>query len=105
MNIQQMMKQAQSMQKKMLELQEQNDKVEYEGQAGGGLVKLLINGKGELKKIDIDQSILTPADKELISDLILAAFSEAKKKSDNANQETLSSNFGGMLPPGFKFPF
>jgi DNA-binding YbaB/EbfC family protein len=105
MNIQQMMKQAQALQKKMLELQEENSKKEYTGQAGGGLVKISINGKYDIQDINIDPSILTADDSEMLRDLIIAAFKEAKKKAEDDNNDNISSSFGGMLPPGFKFPF
>lgn len=106
MNIQQLMKQAQAVQKKVTEAQEKLAASDYEGASGGGLVKVLITGKGELKKLKIDPSLLDPNDPEVLEDLIVAAFNNAKKESDDASSGAMSSAMGGMgLPAGFKMPF
>jgi len=101
-----MMKQAQEMQKKMKELQEGLANLEVEGSSGGGLVKITVTGKGEVKKIKIDPSLMKPEESEILEDLIVAAFNEAKKKSEEASAEEMKKLTGGLnLPPGFKMPF
>ena len=101
-----MMKQAQEMQKKMKELQEGLANLEVEGSSGGGLVKITVNGKGEVKKIKIDQSLMKPQEAEILEDLIVAAINEAKKKAEEATAEEMKKLTGGLnLPPGFKLPF
>lgn len=106
MNIQKLMKQAQGMQKKMQETQEKLAETEYEGNAGGGMIKVVINGKGDFKKLHIDPSLIDPQDPEMLEDLIVAAFNNAKKDSDNASSDAMSDMAGGLgLPPGFKMPF
>ena len=106
MNIQQLMKQAQVVQKKMSEAQEKLAQSEYEGVSGGGLVKVVISGKGEFKKLKIDPSLIDPSDPEVLEDLIIAAFNNAKKDADEAASGAMSGAMGGMgLPPGFKVPF
>lgn len=106
MNIQQMMKQAQVMQKKMAEIQEKAAQTEVEGSAGGGLVRFVMNGKGEAKSLKIDAKIVDPSDIETLEDMVIAAHNDAKRKSDENMQQEMSSLTGGMgLPPGFKLPF
>jgi DNA-binding YbaB/EbfC family protein len=101
-----MIKQAQEMQKKMKELQEGLANLEVEGSSGGGLVKITVTGKGEVKKIKIDPSLMKPEESEILEDLIVAAFNEAKKKSEEASAEEMKKLTGGLnLPPGFKMPF
>ncbi len=105
-NFSDMMKQAQEMQKKMKELQEGLANLEVEGSSGGGLVSVKVNGKGEVKKIKIDPSLMKPEEAEILEDLIVAAFNEAKKKAEEASAEEMKKMTGGMnLPPGFKLPF
>ena len=105
-NFSDMMKQAQEMQKKMKELQEGLANLEVEGSSGGGLVKITVNGKGEVKKIKIDQSLMKPQEAEILEDLIVAAINEAKKKAEEATAEEMKKLTGGLnLPPGFKLPF
>ena len=106
MNIQQLMKQAQAVQKKMTEAQEKIASDEYEGASGGGLIKVVVSGKGDLKKLKIDPSLIDPSDPEVLEDLIVAAFNNAKKEADDAASGAMSGAMGGMgLPPGFKMPF
>ena len=101
-----MIKQAQEMQKKMKELQEGLANLEVEGSSGGGLVRITVTGKGEVKKIKIDPSLMKPEESEILEDLIVAAFNEAKKKSEEASAEEMKKLTGGLnLPPGFKMPF
>ena len=104
MNIQHLMKQAQQMQKKLAEAQEKLANSEYEGSAGGGMIKITISGKGQLLKLKIDPSLIDPSDPEVLEDLIVAAFNNAKKDADEASSDAMNS-MSGMLPPGFKMPF
>ncbi|AJQ52304.1 MAG: YbaB/EbfC family nucleoid-associated protein [Rickettsia conorii subsp. raoultii] len=105
-NFNQFLKQAQSMQKKMQEAQEQMANARYTGKAGGGLVEVIATGKGEVEKISIDESLLKAEEKELLEDLIKVAFNDAKQKCDEDSQNSLSGALNGMsLPPGFKMPF
>lgn len=105
-NIANMMKQAQAMQKKMLDEQEKMAQVEYQGNAGGGVVNVAINGKGELLRVKIDQELLNPQEGEILEDLLVAAFNDAKKKQNDDAESSMSGLMGGMnLPAGMKFPF
>lgn len=105
MNIQQIMKQAQAMQKKMEAMQADLANKEAEGQAGGGLVKVLLTGKTELKRVEIDPELLKPEEKEVLQDLIIAAFNDAKTKVEEDFNSSMSGLAGEMgLPPGFKLP-
>ena len=106
MNINNMMKQAQAMQKKILDAQEKLTLEEYVGTAGGGVVNVTINGKGELLKIKLAKEIVDPEEVEILEDLLVAAFNDAKKKQSEDSETNLSGLMGGMnLPAGFKFPF
>ncbi len=105
-NIGNMMKQAQELQKKMAEAQEKLNSIEVEGVSGGGMVKVIATAKGEIKRIFIDESLLKPEDKEMTEDLIVAAINDAKQKGEVAAQEEMKSVTGGIpLPPGMKLPF
>lgn len=100
-----LMKQAQEMQEKMQDAQAKQAKVEVEGQSGAGLVKIVINGQHDVKKVDIDASLMSE-DKELLEDLIAAAFNDANRKVEEKNKDSMSQMGAGMdLPPGFKMPF
>jgi DNA-binding YbaB/EbfC family protein len=106
MDIMGMMKKAQAVQAKLQEAQEELGRLEVEGQAGGGMVSLTLNAKGELRSVRIDASLLTPADKEMLEDLIVAAFTDGKSKADRAAAEKMQSLTAGLpLPPGMKLPF
>jgi len=106
MDIMGMMKKAQAVQAKLQEAQEELGRVEVEGQAGGGMVSVTLNAKGELKGVQIDPSLLTPADKEMLEDLIIAAFNDGKAKADRAAAEKMQALTEGLpLPPGMKLPF
>lgn len=99
-----LMRQAQEMQKKMQKIQEDLANNEYEGSAAGGMVKVTITGGGVAKKIVIDESLINKDEKEILEDLLIAAFNDAKKKSDDGSNDALSSATKGMpLPAGFKF--
>lgn len=105
MNIQQIMKQAQAMQKKMESMQAELANKEAQGIAGGGLVKVTVSGKSEMKKIDIDKDLLKPEEKDVLQDLIIAAFNDAKGKVEGEFNEAMGGLAGELgLPPGFKLP-
>ena len=106
MNIQQLMKQAESMQKKMVQMQEELAQMHIEGQSGGGMVKVTMNGKGELVSITIDPTLVKAEDKEMLEDLIVAATNDARHKLDEEVARKTGDAMGGMgLPPGMKLPF
>ena len=97
--------QAKKMQEKMKETQEALKKIEVEGISGGDMVRVLMNGDGELKKISLNDSLLKES-KEVIEDLIVAAHNDAKSKLKKKTSEEISKITGGIsLPPGFKLPF
>ncbi|MCW8914359.1 MAG: YbaB/EbfC family nucleoid-associated protein [Magnetovibrio sp.] len=105
-NLGQMMKQAQQMQSRMTEMQEEMEAHEVEGSAGGGMITVRMSGKGELRALSIDPSMIDPQDPEMLEDLIKAAFNDAKAKIDAFKQEKMADMTGGLpLPPGFKLPF
>ncbi len=105
-NIGQLMKQAQAMQEKMAEMQAQLEAVEMTGVAGGGMVELTLNGKSDVKKVKIDKSLLDPAEVQMLEDLIVAAFNDARSKvSAHAEQEMHKLTGGLQLPGGMKLPF
>lgn len=100
-----LMKQAQELQEKMGKLQEDIGRIEIEGISGGGMVRVTLTGKGELKGIKLDPSLLKPDDAEMIEDLIVAAHNDAKRKTEERVQQETQSVLGGLpLPPGFKLP-
>lgn len=107
MDINKLMKQAQSMQKKMQEMQKEFASKEFEGKSGGGLVSVIMSGAGEMRKVHIDPSLIDPEEKETLEDLIIAAHNEAKSKADAESQSNMSGAFGDLggmgLPPGMKF--
>ena len=97
--------QAKKMQEKMKETQEALKKIEVEGVSGGNVVRVIMNGDGELKKIFLDQALLKES-KEIMEDLIVAAHNDAKSKLKKKTSEEISKITGGIdLPPGFKLPF
>lgn len=105
MNINQIMKQAQAMQKKIQEAQEKVAAIEISGSSGGGLVSVSFNGKGQAQKISVDASLIDPQEKEVLEDLIVAAINDAKNKLDKAANEEMEKVAGGIaLPPGVNFP-
>jgi len=102
-NLGQLMKQAQAMQSKMAELQKQMQEAEVEGSSGAGLVTATVNGKGELKRLSIDQKVVDPDEVEVLEDLIVAACSDAKGRAETQFAEQMNSMTGGLpLPPGMK---
>jgi DNA-binding YbaB/EbfC family protein len=105
-NIGQLMKQAQAMQEKMADMQAQLEAVEMIGVAGGGSVQLTLNGKGDLKKVALDKTLVDPEEVEVLEDLIVAAFNDARRKvSAYAEQEMQKLTGGLQLPGGLKLPF
>ena len=104
-NFTDLISQAKKMQEKMKETQEALKKIEVEGISGGGVVKVIMNGEGELKKITIEDSSFKES-KEIVEDLIVAAHNDAKFKLKKKTSEEISKVTGGIdLPPGFKLPF
>ena len=98
-----MMKQAQELQTRMTEMQAEMERARVEGQSGGGLVVLTLNGKGELVGVKIDPSLAKPEEVEILEDLIVAAHTDAKAKVERLLQEKMQSLTGGLpLPPGLK---
>ncbi|KAB2919548.1 MAG: YbaB/EbfC family nucleoid-associated protein [Hyphomicrobiaceae bacterium] len=98
-----MMKQAQEIQGRMQKLQEDLGTLEVEGQSGAGLVKVKLNGKFEARGVRIDPSLIKPEEAEMLEDLIVAAFQDAKAKAEAAVQAKMQEVTGGLaLPPGLK---
>jgi len=100
-----MMKQAQQMQEKMAEMQKDLANTEVTGEAGAGLVKVIMTGRHDVKKVTIDPSLMSE-DKEMLEDLLAASVNDAVRKVEDANKDLMSNLTGGMqMPPGFKMPF
>ncbi|HSI02164.1 MAG TPA: YbaB/EbfC family nucleoid-associated protein [Reyranella sp.] len=98
-----LMQQAQQMQQKMKELQDQLERLEIVGSSGAGLVKVTVNGKNETRRIEIDASLFKPEDKGVVEDLIAAACNDARVKVEETVQDKMRDLTGGLpLPPGFK---
>jgi len=97
-----LMKQMGQIQARMKQAQDELAALEVEGQSGGGLVKVTLDGKGEVKRVRIDPSLAKPEEVEILEDLIIAAAADAKSKSDAAMQSKMAEVTGGMLPPGMK---
>jgi DNA-binding YbaB/EbfC family protein len=98
-----LMKQAAELKSKMEAMQAELDQIEVEGSSGGGLVTVKLSGKGDMKSVKIDDSLLKPQEKEIVEDLIVAAFAEARRKAEALLQEKMKSVAGGLpLPPGLK---
>ncbi len=100
------LKMAQNVQEEMAKAQASLDTVEVEGAAGGGLVKVRATAKGRILGIEIDDSLLAVSEKQMLEDLITAAFNDARTKADNVSSAEMSKMTSGIpLPPGFKLPF
>ncbi len=98
-----MMSKVKEMQERMGQVQEELQALECEGQSGGGLVKVTLNGKGEMRGVSIDPSLLKPDEAEILEDLIVAASQDAKSKTETIAQEKLAEVTGGLpIPPGMK---
>ena len=105
-NLDEIMKMAESVQAEMQKAQENLDKIEVEGAAGGGLVKVTASAKGRIVSVNIDESLLQPSEKGMLEDLIAAAINDARSKADTAAAPELQKMTSGIpLPPGFKLPF
>jgi nucleoid-associated protein EbfC len=104
-SLDELMKAAQSVQEQMAKAQAQLDVIEVEGASGGGLVKVRASARGRIIGITIDPSLITPDSKEMLEDLVVAAFNDAKAKADQAGSAEMNKLTAGMpLPPGFKLP-
>ncbi len=100
-----LMKQAQAMQDNMKKMQDQLALIEVEGQAGAGMVKVSMTGKNDVKRVVIDPSLLAD-DKDMLEDLVAAAFNDGVRKAEAVSQEKMAGMTAGLpLPPGFKLPF
>jgi DNA-binding YbaB/EbfC family protein len=98
-----LMKQAAELKSKMETMQAELDQVEVAGTAGGGLVSVTLSGKGEIKGVKLDESLLKPSEKEIVEDLIAAAHADARRKAEAVMQEKMQGLAGGLpLPPGLK---
>jgi DNA-binding YbaB/EbfC family protein len=105
-NLDDLLKMAQDAQAKLMQAQEDLDKVEVEGVSGGGLVRIRASAKGRIITVEIDESLLSPSDKQMVEDLVAAAINDARAKADVAAAEAMRGATGGLqLPPGFKMPF
>ena len=101
-----MMKQAQQLQSKMEEMQSKLDELEVEGVSGGGMLKVTLNGNGQMRGVKIDPTLVDPNETEMLEDLIVAAHNDAKIKAEDKMQSEMQSLTGGLsLPPGMKLPF
>jgi hypothetical protein len=100
-----LMKQAQQMQASMQQAQEEMANIEVEGEAGGGLVKVVMTGRHDVRRVSIDDSLFGD-DKDMLEDLLAAAVNDAVRKVESTNQEKMAEITGGLnLPPGMKLPF
>ncbi|WP_407330892.1 YbaB/EbfC family nucleoid-associated protein [Enterovibrio sp. 27052020O] len=100
-----LMKQAQQMQERMQKMQEEIANMEVTGEAGAGLVKITITGSHSVRRVDIDESLMED-EKDMLEDLIAAAFNDAARRVEEAQKEKMGDVTGGMqMPPGFKMPF
>ena len=105
-NLDDLMKMAQEAQNKLMQAQEDLDRVEVEGVSGGGLVRIKASAKGRIINVDIDESLLVASEKQMVEDLVAAAINDARAKADVAATEAMRGATGGLqLPPGFKMPF
>ena len=101
-----LMKQAQAMQQKLADAQAKIAELNVEGTSGGGMVKVTLNGKGEMRAVKIDPKLVDPAEVDVLEDLILAAAKDAKSKVEEHVAGEMSKLTGGLpLPPGMKLPF
>ena len=104
--LQQMLKQAQKIQSQLAETQEKLGTLEVQGTSGGGVVTVFVNGRGEMRRVKIDPSLLTPEEGEVLEDLLIAAYNDAKAKAETMANEEMSKVTGGIaLPPGMNMPF
>jgi len=105
-NIEDIMKAAQNVQEELQKAQAGLDQIEVQGTSGGGLVTVRASAKGRIIALDIDASLFKPEDKQMVEDLVVAAFNDARAKADQASQAEMAKMTAGLpLPPGFKLPF
>ena len=101
-----LMKQAQQMQENMARAQEELANLEVQGESGGGLVKVVMTCRYDVRKVEIDTDLVDPEDKEVLEDLVAAALNDAVRKVEQNNKENMADMTSGLnLPPGFKLPF
>ncbi|MDI1294626.1 MAG: YbaB/EbfC family nucleoid-associated protein [bacterium] len=97
---------ATRVQEELTRAQDNLDKIEVEGAAGGGLVKVRASAKGRIVGVSIDETLLAPSEKQILEDLVTAAFNDARKKADEVSNAEMGKMTAGLsLPPGFKLPF
>lgn len=105
-SIDDILKMAQNVQEELQKAQANLDTIEVEGASGGGLVKVRASAKGRILGLSIDDSLIVPDDKQILEDLIVAAFNDARAKADTASSAEMGKMTSGLpLPPGFKLPF
>ena len=105
-NLDEIMAMAQNVQAELQKAQASLDTIEVEGAAGGGLVKVRASAKGRIIGLSIDNSLIVPAEKQMLEDLVVAAFNDARAKADAVSGAEMSKMSAGIpLPPGFKLPF
>lgn len=105
-DINEIMKMAQEAQERMMEEQKKLDSIEVEGAAGAGMVKVKASARGRVLSVSIDDSLIAPAEKQMLEDLVAAAFNDARGKAEAAGAQAMQSAMGGLqMPPGFKMPF
>ncbi|WP_296617615.1 YbaB/EbfC family nucleoid-associated protein [Sphingomonas sp.] len=105
-SLEDIMAMAQNVQAELAKAQDGLDQIEVEGASGGGMVKVKASAKGRIIGIDIDPSLLQPSEKQMLEDLIVAAFNDARAKADSASNDAMAKMTQGLpLPPGFKLPF
>ncbi|HYY37042.1 MAG TPA: YbaB/EbfC family nucleoid-associated protein [Xanthobacteraceae bacterium] len=98
-----LIKQATELKSKMEAMQAELDQIEVEGTSGGGLVTVKLSGKGEMKGVTIDDTLMKPSEKQIVEDLVIAAHTDARRKAETLMQEKMKSVAGGLpLPPGMK---
>jgi nucleoid-associated protein EbfC len=98
-----LIKQATELKSKMEAMQAELDQIEVEGTSGGGLVTVILSGKGEMKGVKIDDTLMKPSEKQIVEDLVIAAHADARRKAETLMQEKMKSVAGGLpLPPGMK---
>ena len=105
-NLDDILNMAKNVQDELTKAQANLDKIEVEGGSGGGLVKVKATAKGRIISVDIDESLLQPSEKQMVEDLVAAAFNDARAKADAASSSEMGKMTSGLpLPPGFKLPF
>lgn len=105
-NLDDILNMAKNVQDELAKAQANLDKIEVEGVSGGGMVKVRATAKGRIIAVDIDESLLQPGEKQMLEDLVAAAFNDARSKADAASSQEMGKMTSGLpLPPGFKLPF